>query len=82
MAPQRRDRQRSTETAASVGRGFGYVMIVLGGLEFLSGAPEGLWLALIGFFIVMAAGAQAAGAQVQAALSGVHASRADVQRRS
>ena len=64
---------RSTETAASVGRGFGYVMIALGGLEFLSGAPEGLWLALIGFFIVMAAGAQAVGAQVQAALSGVHA---------
>src|ERR1035437_8774767 len=65
---------RSTETAASVGRGFGYVMIALGGLELLSGAPEGLWLALIGFFIVMAAGAQAVGAQVQAALSGVHAS--------
>jgi len=65
---------RSTETAASVGRGFGYVMIALGGLELLSGAPEGLWLALIGFFIVMAAGAQAMGAQVQAALSGIHAS--------
>src|ERR1019366_5513181 len=65
---------RSTETAASVGRGFGYVMIALGGLELLSGAPEGLWLALIGFFIVMAAGAQAVGAQVQAALSAVHAS--------
>ncbi len=65
---------RSTQTAASVGRGFGYVMIALGGLELLSGAPEGLWLALIGFFIVMAAGAQAVGAQVQAALSGIHAS--------
>jgi Zn-dependent protease/predicted transcriptional regulator len=68
------DIARSTETAASVGRGFGYVMIFLGLLEFLGGAPEGLWLALIGFFIVMAAGAQAVGAQVQAALSGVHAS--------
>jgi Zn-dependent protease/predicted transcriptional regulator len=64
----------ATERAASVGRGFGYVMIALGGLELLSGAPEGLWLALIGFFIVMAAGQQAMGAQVQAALSGVHAS--------
>jgi hypothetical protein len=49
-------------------------MIVLGGLEVLSGAPEGLWLALIGFFVVTAAGQQAMGAQVQAALSGVHAS--------
>lgn len=65
---------RSTETAASVGRAFGYLMIFLGLLEFLGGAPEGLWLALIGFFVTMAAGAQAAGAQVQAALSGVHAS--------
>ena len=65
---------RSTETAASVGRAFGYVMIALGGLELLSGAPEGLWLALIGFFIVIAAGQQAMGAQVQAALSGAHAS--------
>ncbi len=64
---------RSTETAASVGRGFGYVMIALGGLELLSGAPEGLWIALIGFFIVIAAGQQAMGAEVQAALSGVHA---------
>jgi len=65
---------QSTETAARVGRGFGYLMIVLGGLEFLGGGPAGLWLALIGFFIVTAAGAQAVGAQVQAALSGVHAS--------
>jgi len=63
----------ATERAASIGRGFGYVMIALGGLELLSGAPEGLWLALIGVFIVMAAGQQAMGAQVQAALSGVHA---------
>jgi Zn-dependent protease len=64
---------RSTQTAASVGRAFGYVMMALGGLELLSGAPAGLWLALVGFFVVMAAGAQAAGAQIQAALSGVHA---------
>ena len=61
----------STETAANVGRGFGYLMIFLGALEFLGGVPEGLWLALIGFFVAMAAGAQAVGAQVQAALSGM-----------
>jgi Zn-dependent protease len=64
---------RSTETAATVGRGFGYLLILLGGLAFLSGALEGLWLALIGFFIANAAGAQAMGAQVQAALSGMPA---------
>jgi Zn-dependent protease len=54
---------RSTETAANVGRGFGYLMIVLGALEFVGGAPEGLWLMLIGFFIVTAAGAEAMGAR-------------------
>lgn len=65
---------KSTETAASVGRAFGYVMIGLGALELISGAPQGLWLALIGFFVVMAAAAQATSAQVHAAFSGVHAS--------
>ncbi len=65
---------KSTEIAASVGRAFGYVMIGLGALELISGAPQGLWLALIGFFVVMAAGAQATSAQVHAALSGVQAS--------
>jgi len=68
------DIERSTARAASVGRGFGYVMIFLGLLEFMGGGPAGLWLALIGVFVTMAAGQQAAGAQVQAALSGVHAS--------
>jgi Zn-dependent protease/predicted transcriptional regulator len=65
--------QPATEKAAAIGRGFGYVMIGLGALEFLAGAPTGLWLALIGFFITMAAGQEAAGAKVQAALSGIHA---------
>jgi Zn-dependent protease/predicted transcriptional regulator len=64
---------RSTETAAGVGRTFGYLMIFLGVLDFLSGVPTGLYLALIGFFIVVASGAQASGARVQAALSGVRA---------
>jgi len=62
---------RSTETAANVGRGFGYLLIFLGGLEFIGGVPEGLWLALIGFFVVSAAGAEVRGAEVRAVLSGV-----------
>ncbi len=62
----------ATETAATIGRGFGYLMIGLGLLELLAGAPMGLWLSVIGLFIVMAAGQQAAGAELQAALSGVH----------
>ncbi len=68
------DIRRATQTAANIGRGFGYLMILLGCLEFAAGgAPEGLWLALIGFFLVTASAQQAQGAQVQAALSGVHA---------
>jgi Zn-dependent protease len=67
------DLERSTATAASVGRGFGYVMIGLGLLELFAGSAGGLWLALIGLFIVFAAGAQAVSAQVQATFSGVHA---------
>jgi Zn-dependent protease len=64
----------ATQTAANVGRGFGYVMIFLGVLELAGGAAGGLWLALIGFFLVMASGQQAAGAQLRDALTGVHAS--------
>lgn len=63
----------ATARAAAIGRGFGYLLVALGGLEFLSGAPEGLWFALIGFFIVTAAGQEARGAELSEALSGVHA---------
>ncbi|HXR29502.1 MAG TPA: site-2 protease family protein [Solirubrobacteraceae bacterium] len=65
------DIARATRTAAGVGRGFGYLLIVLGGLELLNGAPEGLWLGLIGLFIVSAARAEAVGAQVRGTFSGV-----------
>lgn len=65
--------QRATSAAARTGRAFGYILIGLGILETIAGAPQGLWLALIGVFIVVAAGAEAAGSRVQAALSGVTA---------
>lgn len=70
---RRGDIGSATATAASIGRGFGFLLIFFGAIEFVSGAPEGLWLALIGLFVVMAAGAEATGAEIQAALSGVHA---------
>jgi Zn-dependent protease/predicted transcriptional regulator len=69
------DLQRATSTAATVGRGFGCLLIGLGVLELFAGSAEGLWLSLIGFFIVFAAGAQAMGSKVQAALSGVSAAQ-------
>ncbi len=68
-----RDLERSTATAASVGRGFGYAMIAIGVLSLFSGYAGGLWLAVIGVFIVVAAGAQAVSAQVQARFAGVPA---------
>jgi Zn-dependent protease len=70
---RRGDMQRATETAARMGRGFGYLLIALGVLELFSGAPAGLWLAVIGFFLVAAASAQATQAEVRAAFSGVSA---------
>lgn len=68
-----RDLERSTATAASVGRIFGYVMIAIGVLSLFSGYAGGLWLAVIGLFIVVAAGAQAVNARVQATFAGVPA---------
>ncbi|HYM45229.1 MAG TPA: site-2 protease family protein [Solirubrobacteraceae bacterium] len=69
------DMRKATDTAASVGRVFGYLLVGLGALELVSGVPQGLWLAVIGFFIIMAASAQAVGAEVQAVFSGVPARR-------
>lgn len=68
-----RDLERSTATAASVGRVFGYAMIAIGVLSLFSGYAGGLWLAVIGLFLVVASGAQAISAQVQATFSGVPA---------
>jgi Zn-dependent protease len=69
----RNDIGAATATAATVGRAFGYLMIALGALEFIGGSAAGLWLVVIGFFLVGAAGAQATSAQVQAVFSGVNA---------
>jgi len=54
------DRERATAAAARVGRAGGFVLIALGAVEFLvgGGALGGLWLALIGWFVVSAAAQQ------------------------
>lgn len=46
------DRRRATETAARAGRVLGIALVVLGFVEFFAGATTGLWLALIGWFIM------------------------------
>ncbi len=69
------DMDRATTTAAAIGRVFGWLMIAAGILEVFAGGPGGLWLSLVGLFIVFAAGAQANTSRVQAALSGITAAQ-------
>lgn len=67
------DLPRATAVAATVGRLFGGAMIALGVLSLFTGMIGGLWLAIVGIFIISAADAQASGAVVDAALAGIRA---------
>jgi len=67
------DPLRATRSAATVGRAFGFVFIGIGVLGALSGQPTGLWLAVIGFFLLGAAGAEALHAEAQELFQGVAA---------
>jgi Zn-dependent protease len=69
------DLGRATATAASIGRGFGYGMIGLGVFATAAGAVGGLWLALIGFFVIVAARAEEGGLRVRTAFTGREAGR-------
>jgi Zn-dependent protease/CBS domain-containing protein len=53
------ERERATELAARGGRAFGIGLVVLGLLSFAAGSVSGLWLALVGGFLIVAAGAEA-----------------------
>jgi len=65
---------QATDTAAGLGRAFGYVLIGGGILLSLDGLLEGLWFAVIGFFLVAAASAERAQEQVVVLLTGVRVS--------
>jgi Zn-dependent protease/CBS domain-containing protein len=63
----RGDRQTAAVNAARAGRVFGFVMIALGILQVVTGRGlDGIWLALIGWFVVSAATAE----EQQARLTG------------
>jgi len=64
------DRAAATALAARVGRGFGIGMIVFGVLSLTSGAPGGLWFALIGGFLLFAATAESQHAVTRDKLAG------------
>jgi Zn-dependent protease len=69
------DRWRATRTVSRVGRGVGALLVGLGIVEFSTGigGGEGLWLALVGWFLMSAASAEERSAQVRHALLGVRA---------
>lgn len=47
------DRLRATRTAAAIGRGFGYVLVAIGFVVALNGwLVNGLWFALLGWFVL------------------------------
>lgn len=69
------DIERATGIAASIGRGFGYGMIALGIFGTAAGAFGGIWLALVGFFVIVAARAEEQGLHVRVAFSGREAGR-------
>lgn len=69
---RKHDYVAATRTAAGWGRAFGQTLIALGLLTaVLGGGIGGLWLALIGWFVLMAATAELAAAQAHEALGGL-----------
>lgn len=64
------DRDAATRRALNAGRVFAVALIVLGMLAVVGGAVGGLWLALIGGFLLVAGAAEQQVEQVQHALAG------------
>ena len=71
--------RRATDIAAALGRAFGYVFVALGFLSAISGAPGGLWLAIIGLFVLAAARSEVMHAEMDVDVHRCHGGRADVQ---
>ncbi|MFH8520431.1 site-2 protease family protein [Streptomyces gelaticus] len=66
------DRLRATAGATAAGRFLGWLLITLGFVTFMRGGGfSGLWLALIGWFLIAAATAEGRQAQLRGVLAGV-----------
>lgn len=66
------DRLKATAGATAAGRAFGWLLVLLGVFLFLgTGAFGGLWLAIVGWFLIAAATAEGRQAQLRGVLSGV-----------
>jgi Zn-dependent protease len=76
------DHEQATALAAISGRVFGFVLVALGIASFASGAVGGLWLALVGGFIIVAAAAEAQRATIEREFAGRIAASWRPMRRS
>lgn len=65
------NRLRATSVATTAGRILGWVLVLLGLYQVLLGGLGGLWLALIGWFLIAAATAEGGHAQTKEALNRV-----------
>lgn len=65
------DRNRATRVSTGAGRVFGYFLVGLGIFLLLGGYLGGAWLALVGWFVISAASAEATHALLKGALAGV-----------
>lgn len=66
-------RDESTVRAARVGRVFGWFFVALGFMGLMAGAGSGLWLAVIGVFVLFGSAAESRAAVVHEAFEGVPA---------
>jgi Zn-dependent protease/CBS domain-containing protein len=67
------DRDAATDRAAGAGRAFGWAFVALGVLSAAGGAVNGLWLAFIGGFLILAGAAEAQSTRTQSAFRGLAA---------
>jgi len=65
------DHDRATRVATTAGRYFGYLLIGVGVALLVNGDIGGAWIALIGWFVIAAAGAEATHALLMSALAGI-----------
>jgi Zn-dependent protease len=70
------DQDRAERAAARGGQVLGILLIGVGWIAVLRGALSGLWLAVIGFFVVIIAGAEHRSARLAPALRGLRAADA------
>ena len=62
---RRRDFALATQSAARVSRALSFLMVAGGALLFIAGYPQGLWFALIGYFVMQAGQAELSYAMVR-----------------